>query len=128
MSGFYPASRAKRFGLVTGTIATTLMVLATFAITLASAQTATCSNLATLGASPNGSAFEIDTAANLLVNTAGCIDWLAGGSRSGKRSGVITKGDKPSGASDDSFGQGTSVYVAIPTIVSGSIPPNKRDL
>ena len=48
-------------------------------------------------------------------------DWLDG---TAMRSGVITPHDKPSGANDDSFGQGTSENDADPTIVSGSIPPN----
>ena len=40
----------------------------------ASATTADCNNPATL----DGSAFEIDTSANLVINTSGCIDWLTG--------------------------------------------------
>lgn len=89
------------------------------------ANTASCSNTAaTLG----GSAFEIDADANLVVNTSGCIDWLSGGSGTGFRSGVLAKNDSPSGANDESFGQGTSEDDANPTIVTGSIPPNKSDL
>ena len=38
------------------------------------------------------------------------------------------KSDLPSGATDDSFGQGTKENDANPTIVDGSIPPNKSDL
>jgi hypothetical protein len=44
------------------------------------------------------------------------------------RSGVAAKNDKPTGGSDDSFGQGTSEDNPNPTIVDGSIPPNKSDL
>ena len=63
-----------------------------------------------------------------------CIDWStkakgAGtGTTSDLTSGVLVKPDKKSGAEDDSFGQGTSENNAVPTIVSGSIPPNKSDL
>ncbi len=83
-----------------------------------------CSNPATL----TGSAFEIDTSANLKVDTSGCIDWLAGGAGTAYRAGALVKGDKPSGSGDDAFGQGTSENDANPTIVNGSIPPNKSDL
>ena len=90
----------------------------------ASATTQACANTATL----NGSAFEIDVNANLAVNTSGCIDWLTGNASSGYRSGVLPKNDKPTGAGDDSFGQGTAEDNPNPTIVTGSIPPNKSDL
>src|SRR5262249_21632251 len=90
----------------------------------ASATTASCNNPATL----SGSAFEIDTNANLVVDTSGCIDWLAGGSGTAFRSGVLEKNDKPSASTHDAVGQGTSENDAKPTIVSGSIPPNKSDL
>jgi hypothetical protein len=36
--------------------------------------------------------------------------------------------DKPSGQTDDSFGQGTKEDTPAPTIVDGSIPPSKSDL
>jgi hypothetical protein len=76
-----------------------------------------------------GSNFEIDVSANLKVDGASpCIDWLAGGTGSALRSGVLAKNDKPSGSNDDAFGQGTSENDANPTIVTGSIPPNKSDL
>ena len=88
------------------------------------ATTATCTNTATLA----GSAFEIDTDANLVVNTSTCIDWLKNDATNTMRTGVLTKPDKPTGSGDDAFGQGTSENDANPTIVSGSIPPNKSDL
>ena len=76
-----------------------------------------------------GSNFEIETDANLVVNgPADCIDWLTGGSGTDFRAGVLKKDDKPSGTTDDSFGQGTQENDANPTIVTGSIPPNKSDL
>jgi hypothetical protein len=77
----------------------------------------------------SGSTFEIDVNANLKVDGTGdCIDWLADGTGSSLRTGVLAKADKPSGPTDDSFGMGTSEDNANPTIVTGSIPPNKSDL
>jgi hypothetical protein len=76
-----------------------------------------------------GSNFEIDTNANLTADGGSpCIDWLAGGSGTAPASGVITRPDKATGSGDDAFGQGTSEDDASPTIVAGSIPPNKSDL
>jgi hypothetical protein len=72
-------------------------------------------------ASLPGSNFEIDIDANLKVDHAApSIDWA---SVSEDR-----KADKPSGATDDSFGQGTKEDTAVPTVVDGSIPPQKSDL
>jgi hypothetical protein len=77
----------------------------------------------------SGSTFEIDTNANLKVDGLDpCLDWLANGSGSGLRAGVLAKADKPTGSNDDSFGQGTAENNPNPTIVTGSIPPNKSDL
>jgi hypothetical protein len=64
--------------------------------------------------------FEIDTDANLKVNDAGQLDWLSVGD--------TPKADKPTGATDDSFGQGSKEDTEVPSVVSGSIPPNKSDL
>ena len=36
--------------------------------------------------------------------------------------------DLPTGTQDDSFGQGTKEDTPVPTVVNGSIPPNKSDL
>jgi hypothetical protein len=73
--------------------------------------------------------------ANLTLDgSSPCIDWStkANGAGTGKAadltSGVLVKPDKESGTNDDSFGQGTSENNPVPTIVSGSIPPNKSDL
>jgi Cu/Zn superoxide dismutase len=41
---------------------------------------------------------------------------------------VLSKNDKSTGSTDDAFGQGTAENNANPTIVTGSIPPNKSDL
>ena len=76
----------------------------------------------------SGSNFEIDPDANLKVNTQTCVDWLAGGSGSAMRAGVLKKDDKPTGTTDDSFGQGTKEDDPNPTIIDGSIPNNKSDL
>jgi hypothetical protein len=85
-----------------------------------------------------GSTFEIDPTsvlpggANLVVNNTAaadnCIDWLTGGTGTGFRSTVTAKNDTPSGGTDESFGQGTSEDDGNPTVVDGSIPPNKSDL
>src|SRR3954451_4464950 len=77
----------------------------------------------------SGSNFEVDTDANMKVDGAGdCIDWLAGGTGTPLRTGVLSTTDKPTGATDDAFGQGSQEDDANPTIVAGSIPPNKSDL
>ena len=68
-----------------------------------------------------GSDFEIDTNANLKVDDAApSIDWA----------GVADnrKADLASGGGDNSFGQGSKEDTAVPSVVSGSIPPNKSDL
>jgi hypothetical protein len=69
----------------------------------------------------DGSEFEIDTDANLRVDDiAPSIDWA--------NVTEIRAQDSPTGASDESFGQGTKENTADPTVVDGSIPPNKSDL
>ena len=113
-----------RRALVVLTMMASALVMAFTFASSASATTGTCSNTATL----LGSAFEIDTDANLVVNTTGCIDWLTGGTGTPFRDGVLAKNDKPTGANDDSFGKGTAEDNPNPTIVDGSIPPNKSDL
>ncbi|GAA1766009.1 MSCRAMM family protein [Agromyces humatus] len=68
-----------------------------------------------------GSDFEIDTDANLKVDDpAPSIDWA----------NVIEnrQADLATGSGDDSFGQGAKEDTAVPTVVDGSIPPNKSDL
>lgn len=68
-----------------------------------------------------GANFEIDTDANLKRDDpAPSIDWAS--------VTEIRKEDAPSGQNDDAFGQGTKEDTAVPTIVSGSIPPQKSDL
>jgi hypothetical protein len=68
-----------------------------------------------------GSNFEIDTDANLKVDDpAPSLDWA--------NVAETRKADLASGANDDSFGQGTKEDTAVPSVVTGSIPPNKSDL
>jgi hypothetical protein len=66
-----------------------------------------------------GSTFEID--GNLVVNTAGNKDWA-------NAPNLQKAFDKPTGQTDDSFGQGTKEDTAVPTVTDGSIPNNKSDL
>jgi hypothetical protein len=120
-------SRRWKIGAATGAIiGTALVVGILFAISAAASTQATpCTTNQHLV----GSNFEIDTNANLKVDgPADCIDWLAGGAGTSYRTGVSAKSDKATGSGDDSFGQGTSENDANPTIVDGSIPPNKSDL
>jgi len=69
-----------------------------------------------------GSDFEIDTNANLMVDDTAppSEDW---GNVAENR---VT--DELSGSGDDAFGQGSKEDTPIPSVVSGSIPPNKSDL
>jgi hypothetical protein len=68
-----------------------------------------------------GSNFEIDTDANLKVDDpAPSIDWA--------NVDENRQADKPPGPLDDAFGQGAKEDTPVPTVVTGSIPPNKSDL
>jgi hypothetical protein len=67
-----------------------------------------------------GTNFEGDDG-NLVVNTAGNEDWA-------NVTGVNTGIDKPTGKTDNAFGQGSKEDSAAVTVVTGSIPPNKNDL
>jgi hypothetical protein len=65
--------------------------------------------------------FEIDEDANLKVDGAApSIDW--------GNVVEIRKADLPTGGGDDSFGQGAKEDSPVPSVVDGSIPPNKSDL
>jgi hypothetical protein len=71
-----------------------------------------------------GSNFEIDEDANLkLDHPAPSIDWASVAPADENR-----KADQPTGANDDSFGQGSKEDTPVPTVVDGSIPNNKSDL
>lgn len=67
-----------------------------------------------------GSQFEIDTDANLTVEHL-TFDWV-------NAPNLEVKEDLASGSGDDSFGQGSKEDTAVPSPVTGSIPPNKSDL
>ncbi|RXZ48327.1 prealbumin-like fold domain-containing protein [Agromyces binzhouensis] len=68
----------------------------------------------------DGSNFEIDSDANLRVDNGGWDDWAS--------VSYVIKADVESGTGDDSFGQGSKEDTAVPSPVTGSIPPNKSDL
>jgi hypothetical protein len=91
-------------------IGTTLAAAAVFGVFFVAAS----------GANLPGSTFEGNDG-NLIVNTSGNTDWA-------NVAGLNTGIDKPTGSTDNSFGQGTHEDDLDPTIVSGSIPPNKNDL
>ncbi len=67
-----------------------------------------------------GSSFESNDG-NLVVDTPGNKDWANAPNR-------VVKLDAASGKTDDSLGQGAKEDIPNPTVVSGSIPPNKSDL
>src|SRR5215211_8307168 len=72
-------------------------------------------------ASLPGSNFEIDVNANLKVDDpAPSTDWAS--------VSEIRKADTASGQNDESFGNGTKEDTAVPSVVTGGIPPNKSDL
>ncbi|MGR0221050.1 prealbumin-like fold domain-containing protein [Agromyces sp. ZXT2-6] len=69
-----------------------------------------------------GSEFEIDTNANLKVDDPAppSLDWA--------NVAEARQSDALSGSGDDAFGQGSKEDTEPPTVVAGSIPPNKSDL
>ena len=69
----------------------------------------------------SGSTFE-GADGNMVADCPGYTDWATAPYRNGP---FI---DKASGSNDDAFGQGTKEDTQAPTIVSGSIPPNKTNL
>src|SRR5437763_818208 len=124
MKGFFGAVYRRRV-LTVGVVALTVAATAFFTGAVGAPATPDCATASTL----SGSNFEIDTDGNLKVDGSGdCIDWLADGSGSAMRAGVLTKADLPTGTSDDSFGQGAKEDIENPTIIDGSIPNNKSDL
>jgi hypothetical protein len=64
----------------------------------------------------------------LSADPGDCIDWLTGGTNSAFRSEVDFTFEAEIGNKDDAFGKGTDENDETPTIVAGSIPPNKSDL
>ena len=115
---------------VAGVLGAILLLMAVvLANGTATGNTADCTSAATIGAAPDGSAFEIDSDANLKVDNPDCIDWLDGTDVSDPlRAGVESQPDEPSGSGDNSFVQGSKEDTANPVIESGGIPPNKSDL
>lgn len=110
-----------KFGAIAAVLGTAAL---TFGIVSAAADTSTvtgCTN------SLNGSTFEIDPDSNLKVDHTNCLDWLNSTGNT-LMSSVKSKQDLPSGSNDDAFGQGTAENDTNPSIVFGSIPPNKSDL
>src|SRR5215203_1945235 len=82
-------------------------------------------------ASLPGSNFEIDTDANLKVDHPEDLDaedWASIAQGTSADGQEVRQADKPTGTTDDSFGQGTKEDTTVPTVVNGSIPPNKSDL
>jgi uncharacterized repeat protein (TIGR01451 family) len=75
---------------------------------------------------PGDSSFEID--GNLAVDTTGNMDWANSGISCTSTPKVGCDLDKPTGTTDDSFGQGTKEDTAVPSIVTGGIPNTKSDL
>jgi hypothetical protein len=139
--------RLRKYGVTTTALLTVLTVVLVFTVSAAAKQGSTASAqaaCATASHLPN-SKFEVDDiippasgskknaaptgGANLKVDgsTADCIDWL-NSTNTGLRSGGFYFDDTASGANDDAFGQGTAENDPVPTVVKGSIPPNKSDL
>ena len=75
--------------------------------------------------SPAGTPIQID--GNLIDDGAG-NDWDSVGIDCPPGSVLGCAIDKPTGASDDSFGNGTKEDDALPSVIDGSIPNNKSDL
>ena len=75
-----------------------------------------------------GSNFEIEADANLRLDAAApSEDWASVPQGTGQGQ-ERRKADLPTGANDDSFGGGSKEDTLVPTVVDGSIPPNKSDL
>jgi len=76
-------------------------------------------------ASLAGSSFEIDTNANLVVNTAGNTDWASLAHPNGPERRAT---DLATGQNDDSYKGGVKEDTVCPGETTGSIPNNKSDL
>ncbi|HLX88102.1 MAG TPA: SpaA isopeptide-forming pilin-related protein [Acidimicrobiales bacterium] len=85
---------------------------------------------AATGSTLSGSTFESGDGDLIAATSGGTNDWVAasGTNHTSPAPSFVGKQDKPSGSSDDAFGQGSKEDIACPTVVSGSIPPNKSDL
>jgi hypothetical protein len=74
-----------------------------------------------------GSSFE-SSDGNLVVNNSANKDWANAGINCTSTPRVGCDLDKPTGQTDDSFGQGSKEDIPTPSVVNGSIPNNKSDL
>jgi len=73
--------------------------------------------------------FEIDESANMRVDAGSpAIDWKDINPNLAGAQSVTFTADQASGTGDNAFGKGSSENDAVPSVVSGSIPPNKSDL
>jgi len=66
-----------------------------------------------------GDSFEID--GNKAVDSSSNIDWAT------PAPNLVTSPDPSKSPADDAFGQGTKENSPVPSVVQGSIPPNKSD-
>jgi hypothetical protein len=125
MTAWFNALMQRRLIRRGAPLAILLLIVGALAAGTAIGNTATCSNTA---ATLAGSGFEIDSDANQVVDSSGCIDWLDTSTDPGTQQDAIVKTDTPSGNDDESFGNGTKEDTAEPSVVDGGIPPNKSDL
>ncbi|HSD86233.1 MAG TPA: SpaA isopeptide-forming pilin-related protein, partial [Kofleriaceae bacterium] len=88
------------------------------AITACSESTSTSEEVSEL--SLPGSKFEIDTSSNLVVDSAGNLDWA--------NVTEARKADSATGQNDDSYAGGSKEDDVCPSVGTGSIPNNKSDL
>lgn len=73
----------------------------------------------------------VETAADVGETSWGTKDWDGLNTFQGtaaNASTALVQVDQPSGSGDDSFGNGTKEDTPVPSVVAGSIPPNKSDL
>ena len=61
-------------------------------------------------------------------NTSSSIDWDSLNKNSANALTATVKADQASGSGDNSFGNGSKEDTAVPSVIDGSIPPNKSDL
>src|SRR5947208_5423474 len=76
--------------------------------------------LASTGGAVSPSTFE-SADGNLVVDGTGAKDWA-------NAPNLSVKLDKAPKSADDAFGQGAKEDISNPSVVTGSIPPNKSDL
>ena len=81
-------------------------------------------------ATPNltGSNFESGDGNLVAGGIPGGNDWVTGTSATSSAPNFVGAQDLASGSGDNAFGQGSKEDIGCPTVVNGSIPPNKSDL